>query len=144
MPFFSIDIDSIIKFMVEFYKKGQNTTTVKTGKMQVLLHPYALTQFLEPFLIGLNGEMVKYKTSPLTDKLGESIFSERVTMYDDPFWAGSPGSAPFDGEGIIARKRPLVENGVLKSFNHSLETAKALGISIGTVASSKTTFGNSE
>ncbi len=122
-----IGIDAIIKFMVEFYKKGQQTTTVKTGKMPVLLHPYALTQFLEPFIVGINGEQVKYGTSPLTDKLGEPIFGERVTLYDDPFWADSPGSAPFDGEGLVARKRSLVENGVLKSFNHSLETAKAVG-----------------
>ncbi|MCP4230604.1 MAG: TldD/PmbA family protein [bacterium] len=122
-----IDIDSIINFMVEFYKKGQQTTTVKTGKMPVLLHPYALTQFLEPFIVGINGEQIKYGTSPLTDKLGDSIFHERVTMYDDPFWADSPGSAPFDGEGFAARKRPLVDNGVLRSFNHSLETAKAVG-----------------
>lgn len=122
-----IDINAIINFMVEFYKKGQETTTVKTGKMPVLLHPYALTQFLGPFIVGINGEQIKYGTSPLTDKLGEPIFSERVTLYDDPFWADSPGSAPFDGEGLVARKRSLVENGVLKSFNHSLETAKEVG-----------------
>jgi PmbA protein len=95
--------------------------------MPVLLHPFAVPLFLVPLLAGLDGERVKDKTSPLIGKLGESIFHEAVTIADDPFLPGVPGGAPFDGEGVVARRRPLVEKGVLRSFNHTLETAKAAG-----------------
>jgi PmbA protein len=118
--------ERMIEFLVGYYEAGRETAAVAGGTMPVLIHPFAVPQFLLPLLAGLDGENVKDGTSPLAGKIGERIFDERVTVWDDPFRPGSPGSAPFDGEGVAARKRALVERGVLRSFNHTLETAKAV------------------
>ena len=119
--------ERMVRYLVDYYEMGREAASVATAAMPVLLHPFAVPQFLLPLLAGLDGESIKDGTSPLKDRIGERIFDEAVTAWDDPFWAGSPGSAPFDGEGVAARKRALVERGVLKSFNHTLETAKAVG-----------------
>lgn len=119
--------ERMVRYIVDYYELGRETAGVATAAMPVLLHPFAVPQFLVPLLAGVNGEGIKDGTSPLKDRMGEQIFDERVTVWDDPFWADSPGSAPFDAEGVAARKRALVERGVLTSFNHTLETAKAVG-----------------
>ncbi|MCK5409336.1 MAG: TldD/PmbA family protein, partial [Candidatus Heimdallarchaeota archaeon] len=47
---------------------------------------------------------------------------------DDPTISGLRGTFVYDSEGTKARKRVLVENGILKEYFHTLETASALGM----------------
>lgn len=122
-----IDTDGIIDSIVQYYKLGQKTTTVKTGKMTVMIHPYALYQFLIPLVEGVSGVAVKDGNSPLIDKIGEKIISDKLTITDDPGCVDSPFNAPFDREGVIARERNIVEGGYLRSFNHTLDTASEVG-----------------
>jgi len=118
----------IVDNVVEFFRKGKKADSVTSGNYQILLHPYAVADFLFPFVLGIDGERIKDKSSPLKEKLGETLFHPSLTLFDDPFLADSSDSAPFDGEGVAARKRIFVENGVLKMFKHTLETAQALGM----------------
>jgi TldD protein len=61
--------------------------------------------------------------SCLRGKLGEKIATEYVTICDNPTIEGAFGFYPYDDEGVKARKNILVENGVLKQYMHSRETA---------------------
>jgi len=122
-----VDPDRMVRTIVDYFERGRETASFPTGTATVLIHPIAVPQFLLPLLVGMDGERIKDGTSPLGDKVGERILSDRITVTDDPFRPGLPASAPFDGEGVAARRRPLVEKGVLRSFNHTLETAKAVG-----------------
>jgi PmbA protein len=122
-----IDCEMVIESIIENYRQGQKTTSVESGKMPVIIHPYAVFQFLLPLLAGINGRFIKDGTSPLCGKIGEKIFNENITIYDNPFLEDSPASAGFDKEGVPARKRTIVDKGILKSFNHTLETARETG-----------------
>jgi TldD protein len=64
--------------------------------------------------------------SILERKIGEKIGSELVTVKDDP---SLPlyGHYPFDDEGSSSGETVLVEDGVLRSYLHSRETAGRLG-----------------
>jgi TldD protein len=64
--------------------------------------------------------------SCLEGRLGERIGSELVTVKDDPSLMQN-GYYPFDDEGSLSRETVLVENGVLKSYLNSRETAARLG-----------------
>jgi len=66
--------------------------------------------------------------SIISDKMGKKVASELVTIVDDCSLAGAWGSYPYDSEGVPARRRALVERGVVKSFLHSLETAAQFGV----------------
>jgi len=61
--------------------------------------------------------------SILAGRIGDRIASEKVTVCDDPTYPNSYGSYDYDSEGVAAEKRVLIENGVLKTYLHSLETA---------------------
>jgi len=61
--------------------------------------------------------------------LGESmIASEELTIIDDPTIPNSGGYYKYDDEGVPARKRELIKNGLLNELLHNRETAKIYGI----------------
>jgi TldD protein len=61
------------------------------------------------------------------EMLGTRIGSDAVTVVDDPRVEGSPGYYLYDDEGVKARKRVLIKNGVINEFLHNRETASMLG-----------------
>jgi TldD protein len=64
--------------------------------------------------------------SCLEGMLGERIGSDLVTVKDDPSMMQN-GYYPFDDEGSLAQETVLVENGILRSYLHSRETAARMG-----------------
>lgn len=64
--------------------------------------------------------------SCLEGMLGERIGSDLVTVKDDPSMMQN-GYYPFDDEGSLAQETVLVENGILRSYLHSRETAGRMG-----------------
>lgn len=65
--------------------------------------------------------------SLLRGSLGKRIGSRHVTIVDDATIPGAFGSYPYDDEGVPGRRKVLIENGVLKSYMHSRETAQKMG-----------------
>jgi PmbA protein len=63
----------------------------------------------------------------LTDRIGERVGSELVTIVDDGTLPGLLGSAPFDGEGVATRSTSVFEAGVLRSFLYDTYYARKLG-----------------
>lgn len=72
------------------------------------------------------GDIVLEGGSILQGRVGEQIGSELVTVKDDPSLMHY-GHYPFDDEGSAARETVLVENGILRSYLHTRETAGRLG-----------------
>jgi len=92
---------------------------------------------LDPELIGLflhealghasEGDLVVSKESVLEGRLGDSIASESVTIYDDGL-ISSGYVVPFDDEGVPKTKTTIVEKGRLAGFLLSRDTAPELGL----------------
>ena len=70
------------------------------------------------------------QASLLSGKLGENVFSDKLTVRDDMNPATAYGTCFFDSEGCIAPDfRPvLVENGVLKGLLTTKKTAEQYGL----------------
>lgn len=66
--------------------------------------------------------------SIIADKMGQKIASELVTIIDDSTLNKAWGTYVYDSEGIPSSRKILVENGVVKNFLHSLETASRFGV----------------
>jgi PmbA protein len=89
---------------------------VPTQKVPVILHPDIAGDWLQNMFGAFSGEQAFKKVSYLTEKLGQPIASELVTLVDDGQLAGGTGTAPFDGEGVPTRKNVLIDKGVMKMF----------------------------
>ena len=73
-----------------------------------------------------NGQSIFKKTSPLQNKIGEQIFSDCLTIFDNPLDDKLPGARVFDDEGVRTAKLEIVNAGVLKNFYYDLEYAAKL------------------
>ena len=99
----------------------------KAGKFTVIMDPSLTGVFIhEAFGHACEADAVLAGESILVDKIGTQVGLESVTIVDDPTLKGNFGYYPYDNEGIFSRKKNLVEDGILKNFMHSLETASRL------------------
>jgi Predicted Zn-dependent proteases and their inactivated homologs len=72
---------------------------------------------LPAYLLGRSAAARSSRSAPSSKgKLGQAIASPALTLVDDPLVPKGFGSRLFDGEGIAARRMPIVEAGVLKSY----------------------------
>jgi len=62
------------------------------------------------------------------DSIGLRVGSEAVNVVDDPTIMGSFGFYLYDEEGVEARKRILIKEGVINEFLHNRETAFKFGV----------------
>ena len=101
--------------------------TPKAGTYPVILDQELAGVFIhEAVGHAVEADHVIEGNSILAGKIGEKIASPLITAYDDPS-LHEFGYYPFDDEGAQSRRTTLIENGVLKSFIHSRETAGKLG-----------------
>ena len=64
----------------------------------------------------LSGASLQQKRSFLEGKLGQAIGSPLLDVVDDPLIPKAFGSRLYDSEGIAAKRRPVFEKGVLRSY----------------------------
>ena len=58
----------------------------------------------------------------------KTIFKNNIQIIDDPHILRAQGSRTFDGEGIESKKINIVENGILKSWLLSSQSARQLNL----------------
>ena len=95
--------------------------------------PVIFDAMTAPSLIGqlvscLSGYSIYRESSFLSDKLGEIIANESVTVIDDGRLTGGLGSKPFDGEGQPTRRNVLVDNGRLETWLLDHYSGRKLGM----------------
>lgn len=94
-----------------------------SGRMPVVLDPYATASFLGVLAGALTAEQVQKGRSLFADRLGETVAGEHVTLVDDGTLAGAPGTAPWDGEGVAHHRTELIGSGVVRGWLHNAYTA---------------------
>ena len=64
----------------------------------------------------MSASALQQKRSFLEGKLGQQITAALLSISDDPLVPKGFGSRKFDNEGIAAKPRAVIENGVLKTY----------------------------
>jgi TldD protein len=77
---------------------------------------------------GLEGDFNRKKTSAFSDRLGQRVAAEGVTVIDDGCMPGRRGSLNVDDEGTPTQRTTLIENGVLVGYLQDRLNAKLLGM----------------
>ena len=76
---------------------------------------------------GLEGDFNRKKTSAFSDRLGERVAAEGVTVIDDGTLPSRRGSINVDDEGTTSQRNVLIENGILESYMQDRLNAKLMG-----------------
>jgi len=106
--------------------QSQNPQDIAPGKYTVILEPAAVLDLLGFLVLDFSGLAVDEKRSCLTDRVGEKVFGDNISLRDDAFHPSQTG-APFDGEGIPRQRVHIVKKGVVKSLVYARQTAHKLG-----------------
>lgn len=117
---------TLIDEFLEWYGWTERVSTPRTGRLPVILAPEASFLLTLPLCAGLSGEAIVKQTSPIGERLNETILSEKLTLHDDPLLDDDPVSRAFDDEGTPCRRKALVEKGVFKTFLLDLHSANRL------------------
>ena len=97
------------------------------GKFDVIIDPIICGLLVhEAFGHNCEADAVWAGESILRDKMDQRVAAETVNIYDDPTLQDLNGSFEYDDEGTRASRHVLVEDGILRGYLHSLETAARL------------------
>ncbi|HOV65746.1 MAG TPA: TldD/PmbA family protein [Bacillota bacterium] len=128
----AIDVDDISaaelgRTAAEKCAMGENPVAIEPGEYEVILEPLAVADMLGYLAaMGFSAQAVREGRSFLTGKLGQKLFSDLFTMWDDGLdRRGFP--MPFDLEGVPKSKVIMVENGVAKELVYDFKNAKKEG-----------------
>jgi PmbA protein len=100
---------------------------VATCEAPVVFDPDVARSILGLLGSCLMGSSIWRKSSYLVGREGTRVASDLITVVDDPLIPRAPGSRPFDGEGLLARRNVVVEHGVLKTYLCDSYSGRKLG-----------------
>lgn len=105
-----------------------NPQKIKTQKAKVLFSPEMARGILGSFVSAVSGGNLYRESSFLIDQVNKKVFSDLITLTEDPYLKDGLGSSSFDGEGVRTQKRVLVDQGVLTGYVLSSYSARRLGL----------------
>ena len=96
-------------------------------------YPLVVENRVAPRLLGTligpaGGRAIHQRASYLEGMIGSRIGSPLLTLEDDPLRTGWLGSRPFDGEGLAAKPRRIIDAGILRHYYLNTYYARKLGM----------------
>lgn len=95
-------------------KVGQKK--IESGNYTMLVENRAGSRIIGVFSGAMTARALQQKASFLDGMLDKKIASEKLTVIDEPFMAKGMGSRFYDGEGLAAKKRVMIEKGILRNY----------------------------
>lgn len=99
-----------------------------TGAFPVLYDERIAAGLIGHLLSAVNGQAIARGASWLRDALGAQVLPRGLSVIDDPTRPRASASRPFDAEGLPARRRAIVEDGMLTGWTLDLATGRRLGM----------------
>ncbi len=102
--------------------------SISTRKCPIILTPELSVGLFSSFLSAINGNNIYKKNSFLRDFINKKVFSDHISISEQPNLKEGLGSRPFDSEGVITSDKLIVEDGVLNTY--LLDTYSASQLSL--------------
>jgi predicted Zn-dependent protease len=106
---------------------SHNPRELPAGRYTVILEPAAVLDLVGQMFMDFSGTAIRDGRSFLNDRVGEKLFGENITVFDDarhPLQAG----AVFDAEGVPRRRLTLVDAGVVREIAYCRQAAALAGV----------------
>ncbi len=117
-----LDVDALAQEAIRKTSE-EEPIQIEPGEYEVILEPSAVSEFLS-FLgyLGFHAQAVQEGRSFFSNRFGEKMVDERVTIYDDGL---DPEGlqVPFDFEGIPKKRVTFFDRGVAKEVTYDSFTA---------------------
>jgi PmbA protein len=109
------DYDRLLNQLLQKYRWAEQNASITSGSFPVVFTPRAAAiTFGSLFSSVLSGQSVMQKASPLADKVGETLFDSRLTVFEDP--SLGVNACRFDDEGTPTHRKAFIEQGTVTGF----------------------------
>ena len=100
---------------------------LKTETLPIIIENRVAEGVVSGLIGPMDGRAIQQKQSFLADKKDQKIGSDVLTLIDDPLIKRGLGSNTFDGDGFAAKKRVMIDAGLLKEFYVDWYYSRKLG-----------------
>ena len=119
-----LDMEYNLKKDIEMAIKQATKEKLQTKKYNVIIDSNVMSTILSNMIKMISANSIRLKLSCLENKLNEKIFSDKITIVEDPTNRKYPGMTKFDDEGTITFRKEIVTKGVLKTYLYNIKEAK--------------------
>lgn len=124
------DID-IKLFTEEVLKKTlifRNKKKLESKKYDIILDGAVASRIISNLASMLSATNIRNKVSCLENKIDQEIFSNKLTIIEDPTNDKFPGYRLFDDEGTTTYNKTIIESGKLRTYIYNIKEAIIKGI----------------
>jgi predicted Zn-dependent protease len=121
----NIDPDELAENASRTCAESREPKEIPAGHYTTILPPSAVLDLVGFLFYDFAGTAVLDKRSCLTGRMGNKIFGDNISIWDDAYHPLQTGP-PYDGEGLPRQKVPLVDRGTPKNLVYARATAKKM------------------
>ncbi|MHA1925662.1 MAG: TldD/PmbA family protein, partial [Candidatus Thorarchaeota archaeon] len=129
MDFRELRVEDVTERAARKAAEGFQAIDLEPGDYELILEPAAVGDFMY-FMISTGFSALNYQDyrSFLRDRIGEEVFSEKLTMWDDTFDKRHYAPLLYDDEGFPKSRLDLVEAGTVRNLVYDSYTAGKDGV----------------
>lgn len=105
-----------------------NPQKISTRKVPVMFAAEVASGLIGHLMGAISGGSLYRNASFLKDRLGEQLFPDFVSVFEQPHLKAGVASAPFDQEGVATRDNIFVADGTLQQYMLGSYSARKLGL----------------
>lgn len=105
-----------------------NPQNIKSGSFNMVVENTCASRLVSPIFSALNGSNIQQKNSFLLNKLGEKVFTDKLTIKDNPHLKRMSGSRLFDGEGIATKEMDIISKGRINTYYINTYFSNKMGV----------------
>lgn len=121
-----INYEQMVKEVLENAEKLSTQRKLETKKYNVIIDSKVVAAIMRSFKNMISAQQIHKKVSCLENKINEKIFSNKLTIVEEPQNDRYPGYIEFDKEGTETYNKVIVENGILKTYLYDNKEAKVV------------------
>lgn len=119
---FNIVKEKVIK-LLKYLESKFTETSISTNKYNVLLNNNVVKDIINTFISSFSTRNIDMKLSFLTGKLNQKVFSDKISIIEEPVNPKFVTTRYFDDEGTLTYNKEYVSKGVFVKTYNNLEYA---------------------
>ena len=122
----AFDRDAFVEKLCTEVLNKLNAAGLPSGTYPAIFESSAMTALFTAFSSMFSGELIAKGISPLRDKLNTPVFSELITVTDNPRRPEAAVAYAFDDEGCPTCAKTIVDHGVFRTILHNSQSASRM------------------
>lgn len=123
-----LDVDAFVKKLCDSALEKLGARSITSQTCPVILEKEAMTSLFATLSGMFNGESIAKEISPIFNQVNQRIFSDKITVIDNPKNTECLNIANFDDEGYPTYAKTVVDHGIFTTILHNTKSAAKMNM----------------